>query len=136
MGVLIDINDPNDKELFDDAFKEIEFIDTTSERFRFKSTPEKEIKKSTTPQKGFFKKVKSTFSNGSGHCIRCDAEVKLNPMVPYCKKCYSLWNKYKNPDYEENHCHICGKDNISTIDKPTCYPCFKSNKSKLEFAVG
>lgn len=33
MGVLVDLNDESDKELFDDAYKEIDFIDETSERF-------------------------------------------------------------------------------------------------------
>lgn len=40
MGVLIDLNDESDKELFNDAFKEIDFIDETSERFEFTSIPE------------------------------------------------------------------------------------------------
>lgn len=40
MGVLIDLNDESDKELFGDAFKEIDFIDETSERFEFTSIPE------------------------------------------------------------------------------------------------
>jgi phosphatidylserine/phosphatidylglycerophosphate/cardiolipin synthase-like enzyme len=40
MGVLIDFNDENDKELFNDAYKEIEYIDETSERFEFTSIPE------------------------------------------------------------------------------------------------
>ncbi|MEX0981059.1 MAG: phospholipase D family protein [Bacteroidales bacterium] len=43
MGVLIDLNEEADKELFNDAFKEIDFIDETSERFEFTSIPE-EIK--------------------------------------------------------------------------------------------
>ena len=40
MWVLIDLNDESDKELFEDAFKEIDFIDETSERFEFTSIPE------------------------------------------------------------------------------------------------
>lgn len=40
MGVLIDLNDQSDKELFEDAYKEIDFIDETSERFEFTSIPE------------------------------------------------------------------------------------------------
>ena len=34
------MNDESDKELFEDAFKEIDFIDETSERFEFTSIPE------------------------------------------------------------------------------------------------
>lgn len=39
MGVLIDLNDESDKLLFEDALKEIDFIDKTSERFEFTSIP-------------------------------------------------------------------------------------------------
>lgn len=40
MGVLVDLNDESDKELFEEAYKEIDFIDETSERFEFTSIPE------------------------------------------------------------------------------------------------
>lgn len=40
MGVLIDLSDESDRELFEDALKEIDFIDETSERFEFTSIPE------------------------------------------------------------------------------------------------
>ncbi|WP_179320970.1 phospholipase D family protein [Winogradskyella helgolandensis] len=52
MGVLVDLNDESDKELFEDAYKEIDFIDETSERFEFTSIPEvtKREKKETETQ--------------------------------------------------------------------------------------
>lgn len=52
MGVLVDLNDESDKELFEDAYKEIDFIDETSERFEFTSIPEvtKTEKKETETQ--------------------------------------------------------------------------------------
>ncbi|WP_299052496.1 phospholipase D family protein [uncultured Polaribacter sp.] len=40
MGVLVDLNVESDKELFEDAYKEIDFIDETSERFEFTSISE------------------------------------------------------------------------------------------------
>ena len=40
MGVLVDLNVESVKELFEDAYKEIDFIDETSERFEFTSIPE------------------------------------------------------------------------------------------------
>ena len=45
-----------------------------------------------TPQPDF----QRTQSNGDGHCIRCSTSISYNVKVPYCKKCYSSWNKYKN----------------------------------------
>ena len=74
-------------------------------------------------------------SNASGFCIRCGAEIKLNPMTPYCSNCYKAWKKFSNEEYEEKHCHICGKENKSTLVKPTCYDCYKTNKNKLEFPI-
>lgn len=40
MGVLIDLHDQADKEIFEDALKEIDYIDETSERFEFTSITE------------------------------------------------------------------------------------------------
>jgi phosphatidylserine/phosphatidylglycerophosphate/cardiolipin synthase-like enzyme len=129
MGVLIDRSDPNDQILFDEALTEIEYIISTSETFEFK-TSSKETPKVEKPAK---KKFTRKPDGKLGHCIRCGIEIQLNPKVPYCKKCFSSWRKYENPEYKEKHCHICGKDSASTIVKPTCYPCYKSNKTKLDF---
>jgi len=80
-------------------------------------------------------KPSPTQSNTSGFCIRCGAEITLNPVTPYCTNCYKAWKKFSNEEYEEKHCHICGKENKSTLVKPTCYECYKANKNKLEFPI-
>ena len=68
-----------------------------------------------------------------GHCIRCGKEIELDPLTPYCKSCYVSWAKYKNPDYEEKYCHICGKPYKSTMNKPVCKACWTKYKGKLNF---
>ncbi len=73
--------------------------------------------------------------NTTGYCIRCHTELKLNPMVPYCKECYGMWKKKADNSQEESYCHICGKSNKSSINKPSCYDCYKANKDKLEFPL-
>lgn len=50
MGVLINLNDDSDKELFDDAYREIDFINETSERFEFTSISEEDAKKEIKPE--------------------------------------------------------------------------------------
>ncbi len=45
MGVLVDLDDPNDKELYDAAFEEIKFIEDTSQKFEFNVSAKSEIKK-------------------------------------------------------------------------------------------
>ncbi len=131
MGVLIDKGDTSDQDLFEDALAEIDYIVSTSKTFKFKTSSDETIQ-TEQPQR---KKLARKSSGEHGFCIRCGVDIQLNPMVPYCRKCFSLWKKYENPDYQEKHCHICGKENISTINKPTCYPCYKTNKTKLEFPL-
>jgi hypothetical protein len=72
---------------------------------------------------------------GTGFCIRCGTDIKLDPMSPYCSNCYKSWKILSNKEYEEKYCHICGKEHNSMLLKPTCYDCYKSNKNKLEFPL-
>lgn len=44
MGVLIDLEDENDKSLYEEAYDEIQFIDSTSDRFEFQFNKHKQIK--------------------------------------------------------------------------------------------
>ncbi|MGO4819586.1 phospholipase D family protein [Flavobacterium sp. W22_SRS_FP1] len=59
MGVLIDLNDESDKEIFEDALKEIDFIDETSERFEFTSI-DKETKIEKKEAENLIKKTVSS----------------------------------------------------------------------------
>jgi len=67
-------------------------------------------------------------SKKEGFCIRCKEQIKLNPKIPLCKKCYKSWSKYSDKTYEEKFCHICSKENKSSLDKPICYSCDKKSK--------
>jgi hypothetical protein len=121
MGVLIEKSNPNDQELFEDAFKEVDYLNQTSERFAYRTqnTP------STISNKFDSKDNNVKSDKPTGYCIRCKADLKLNPEQPLCYNCYKAWQKYNNPDYEEKFCHACGKEDKTTIGKPFCYNCFK-----------
>ena len=123
MGVLIDLDDPNDKSVYDEAYKEIDYIDSTSEKFKF-NINNTDVDTKTTQK---INKIQNT-TDDKGHCIRCDAEIKINPESPLCKKCYQSWSKYSDPTYEEKFCHICGKKTKSSMEKPVCYSCYKKSK--------
>jgi len=71
------------------------------------------------------KTIKVNTKNEAGYCIRCKDELKKDINHPFCKSCYSEWNKFKNPDYVEKYCHICGNQNKGSFAKPVCYSCFK-----------
>ena len=55
MGVLIDLEDENDKLLFEDAYEEIKFIESTSDRFEFQFN--KQTKVDSKPNQKEDKKV-------------------------------------------------------------------------------
>jgi len=69
-----------------------------------------------------------------GICISCRRKIQDNPLVPYCKSCYTNRKAKNELGTKESYCHLCGKENSSTLKKPVCYNCFKSNKDKYEFA--
>ena len=114
MGIYIIKED--DPELYQEIHDEVGSLIRTSEHYSIsieKVNPKKE------PLKKKFSK------EGKGHCIRCNAEIKLDPEHPLCKKCYKSWSKYSEQTYEEKFCHVCGKETKSSMEKPVCYSCYK-----------
>lgn len=63
----------------------------------------------------------------AGRCIRCSDEIAFDVEHPYCASCYRSWSRYKNPDYDEEHCHSCGKAKVTTMAKPLCKPCWEAS---------
>jgi hypothetical protein len=119
----------NDQQLYID-------IDTEAKRLiRISEEIKVSVEKILRNDNGQTNKAKDTKGQLDGYCIRCKKTIKLNPLVPYCKDCYNIWKKYEDSEFQEKHCHICGKDEPTTMLKPTCYSCFKTNKNKLEFNI-
>ena len=85
-----------------------------------------EVEEKVETKKSYKPTFKRTQSNGDGHCIRCSTSIPYNVKSPYCKKCYSSWNKYKNKGFEEKHCHQCSKSHKTSFERPRCLSCFKS----------
>jgi phosphatidylserine/phosphatidylglycerophosphate/cardiolipin synthase-like enzyme len=108
MGVLIDRNDPADVQLFDDAFKEVDFINETSQRFELNAP--KPIFSGNTDSKS--KEAKSSSKQGgksSGYCIRTGVEIPFNVEKPMSYEAFKSWSKYSDPDYPEKYCHFSGE---------------------------
>ncbi|MBC8478059.1 MAG: phospholipase D family protein [Candidatus Delongbacteria bacterium] len=125
MGVLITKAD--DSALYDEVLSEAMRLIRASEELRV--TVEKVIEKAE-PKKPSTKKQEPS-SLSKGFCIRCKTEIPPDPGKPYCRSCFASWNKFKNPDYVEKNCLVCGSANKSTITKPVCYSCFKTYKAEL-----
>ena len=61
----------------------------------------------------------------SGYCIRCEARVSVDLAKPLCDKCYQIWARFGDEDYQEEVCHSCGKEADVSYAKPMCLACYR-----------
>lgn len=83
MGVLIDLNDETDKELFEDALREIDFIDKTSERFEFTSIPD-DIKSEN-------KKHENLTKTGSSYNSKLLTTKEISQLTGFSSRKVNAW---------------------------------------------
>lgn len=120
MGVLIDKTDSNDMTLFEDALKEVDYIDQTSQRFEFGSV------------KPFVKKHQA--SQGDGFCIRTGQPILFDLEKPMSYEAFKTWDEFGNMDYPEKYCHFSGEpSNGETTMKQ---PILKKNWKKAKEMYG
>ena len=132
MGVLVVREDEG--ELYDAILQESMRIVRISDELRVtvaRVDDEKKAKPAPRRVKTRRKGRSSRRKPENGFCIRCSEILPVNPAKPYCKRCYRSWNRYKNDEYEEKHCHTCGKDHVATLLKPACSTCYKKYKQFL-----
>jgi predicted GIY-YIG superfamily endonuclease len=63
-----------------------------------------------------------------GYCIRCRDRKKFEVGRPLCLDCYDVWVQYSNPDYIEDHCHKCGREWDTSIERPLCTSCWRKSR--------
>jgi len=126
MGVLIDKNDQNDLELYNEAWSEVDFIKKTSQRFEFgsqKSPIAKPIEKVQAS------KPVSLPDSGkkNGFCIRTGQPIPFNPEKPLGYEAFKSWNQFGDPNYPEKYCHFSGEpsNGETCVAKPILYKNWK-----------
>ena len=140
MGVLIEKSNPNDNELFDEAYKEVDYINTTSQRFAYKTqnTPQVATKQVSTKEnekvKSFVSKIDKKSNDGIGYCIRTGVEIPFNVEKPMCYEAYKSWSKYGDPDYAEKFCHFSGEpsNGETCVGKPIMKKNWKKAKEMFD----
>lgn len=70
-----------------------------------------------------------------GYCIRCGEEIAIGPDIPFCAKDLRIWNMWKDEEYREKHCHLCGKDWETTRARPVCQPCYQQHTDFVKAAL-
>lgn len=94
MGILV--SQTEDPELFRAVLGDAQRIIRSSQEIRL--TVER-----VQPSDARGKDIKAT---QTGVCIRCKAEIKADPLKPYCRECYTSWKHHENPEYEERLPHL------------------------------
>ena len=134
----IRIDKTNNGPLYDQLAKYVKQIQLRAERRNPSATPEKSTPAKASapkpvPAKAAAKSAppprsapKSAAASATGHCIRCGVGIPRNPEKPLCVNHYKIWNRYQEPDYEENYCHLCGEEHDTSMDKPLCRRCWRA----------
>lgn len=133
MGVLIDKNDTADAELFNDAFKEVDYINETSQRFDLNS-PKTVFTKQTETKSIFNKATTKQLNEETGYCIRTGIEVPFNVEKPMSHEAFKSWSKYSDRDYAEKFCHFSGES--SNGETSVSRPILKKNWKKAKEIFG
>jgi hypothetical protein len=109
MGVLIDKNDPADAQLFEDAYKEVEFINETSQRFEL-DVSKKQADKSA-PAKA---------SKQNGFCIMTGVKIPFDIKKPLSAEAHKEWKKVGNKNLPGKFCHFSGEpsNGKNSFEKP------------------
>lgn len=132
MGVLIDKHDAADSQLFEDAFKEVDYINQTSQRFEL-NAPKPTFTKQTDNKSSKEKSASIPTTNGKGFCIRTGVGIPFNVEKPLSYDAYKKWNEFGDPDYPEKFCHYSGEP--SNGETSASRPILKKNwkKAKEQF---
>lgn len=125
MGVLIDRSDPTDTQLFEEAFKEVEYINDTSQRFEL-HTPKSQIFSKSNDNKASYNKSDTPKSdNFTGYCIRTGVKIPFDIEKPLSREAYKKWSEFADPDYPEKYCHFSGEP--SNGETSVSHPILKKN---------
>jgi len=81
-------------------------------------------------KKGLLGKLADSVFGECGYCIRCAEVIDYDPEKPYCDKCFASWARYKNQNYNEKFCLICGDKASTTKVRPVCNKCYNEHFRK------
>jgi phosphatidylserine/phosphatidylglycerophosphate/cardiolipin synthase-like enzyme len=131
MGILIERNVESDKQVYEDAWRDIESILNNAQDFAYVEAPKEvekpktEINKATPP-----KVIENKNNKPNGFCIRTGVSIPFNQEKPLCYDAYKSWNQYSDPNFKEKFCHFSGEpsNGETCVAKPILYKNWKKAK--------
>lgn len=144
IGVLFDVNNHGDKEIYSKALAHIKFIEENSDDkpFDLNNTNATQNGKIETPDESKHKKTievkkdtvtKSTekkLGKQTGYCIRTGVEIPFNIDKPFSYDAFKKWNEFGDSNYPEKFCHFSGEP--SNGETSANKPIMKKNWKKAQ----
>jgi phosphatidylserine/phosphatidylglycerophosphate/cardiolipin synthase-like enzyme len=120
IGVLYDLNDPGDKEIYSKALEHIKFIEENSDDKPF------ELNSSNAIQGGKVEKPDESKQHKTPE-VKKDKETKSTE--------YKVWSQFGDPDYPEKFCHFSGEpsNGETSVSKPILKKNWKKAKEIFNF---
>lgn len=112
MGILIENSE--DRAIYDTAVQEAQVIISSAKPVNIKGGQQEYAPR----------------TQAMGLCIRCGTRIPLDYWQPYCLPHYKIWAKYKRPHFEENYCHMCGREGPTTKAQPLCHSCWEKLRKR------
>lgn len=119
--------------LYEDIFKEAEHIAELSEKFREVQRPEHIGGLAGWIRRNLGNRTREPEIPTNGFCIRCKVELPTNLKQPYCERHWKIWSEFRNKEYQERHCHLCGNEHKTTLLNPLCEACDSKYREDLTF---
>ncbi|GAG94054.1 unnamed protein product [marine sediment metagenome] len=111
MGVLI--REKDDNEVFNKAVNEMDSIVHASTKDDLRKSKED---------------APHSRNKQMGYCIRCKRPIPYDLDKPHCYECFLEWKAGPYIDYPERYCHICGRREETTKEKPQCRSCYMKSR--------
>lgn len=127
MGVIYDITNPEDVEIYSKALDYIKFIEQNSNDKPFELTKNSSVDNSIAEKKieinnqtSVKSELKKKNNTQTGYCIRTGIEIPFDVEKPMTYESYKSWNKFGDPNYPEKFCHFSGESSNgeTSIGKP------------------
>lgn len=125
MGILILKDNVHDRDIYEEAWKDIDSIMHNADDFSYVKAPTKPM---------INNEVKPVAKPLTGYCIRTGIPIPFNPKRPLSEEAYKMWSQYSNPDFKEKYCHFSGEP--SNGETTFAKPILKKNWARAKEAFG
>ncbi len=132
MGILIERGNDADRQVYEDAWKDIESMLHNADDFAYIKAPKdlekpkvEIINKSIPP-----KTIENKTNKPTGFCIRTGVPIPFNQEKPLSYEAFKSWNKFGDPNFAEKFCHFSGEpsNGETCVAKPILYKNWKKAK--------